>query len=62
MKTGKRKKIGKTSKQSMIRIAQISEYNCNEIFPKISTGNDENKKKFTKKKQTNFKKQKRSKL
>lgn len=55
MKTGSKNKFGKSSKQSMIRIAQISEYNLNEIFPKILTREAENIKKIKKKKQANIK-------
>lgn len=55
MKSGNKNKFGKSSKQSMIRLAQISEYGCNEIFPKISEQETENIKKFKKKKQTNIK-------
>ncbi|NOS84674.1 MAG: hypothetical protein HOP31_05995 [Ignavibacteria bacterium] len=55
MKSNSRNKFGKSSKQSMIRIAQISEFGFNEIFPKIFTQESENIKKFKKKKQTNIK-------
>lgn len=55
MKSSSRNKFGKSSKQSMIRIAQISEYSLNEIFPKILTQEVENIKKSKKKKQTNIK-------
>ena len=55
MKSSKKNKFRKTSIPSMIRIAQISEYGFNEIFPKIFTREAENIKKIKKKKQTNIK-------
>jgi hypothetical protein len=55
MKSGNKNKFGKSSIQSMIRIAQISEYGFNEIFPKILMRQAENIKKIKKKKQNNKK-------
>jgi hypothetical protein len=55
MKSGNKNKFGKSSIQSTIRIAQISEYDFNDIFPKILMRETENIKKIKKKKQTNIK-------
>lgn len=55
MKSGNKNKFRKSSIQSLIRIAQISEYGFNEIFPKILAREAENIKKIKKKKQTNIK-------
>jgi hypothetical protein len=55
MKSDNKNKLGKSSIQSMIRIAQISELGFNEILPKILMRETENIKKIKKKKQTNKK-------
>jgi hypothetical protein len=55
MKINKKNKFGKTSMHSMIRMAQISDYGYNEIFPKILIREAENMKKMRKKKQINTK-------
>jgi len=55
MKSGNKNKLGKSSIQSMIRIAQFSELGFNEILPKILMRETENIKKIKKKKQTNKK-------
>lgn len=55
MKSKNKNKFGKTSMQSAIRLAQISEQGFNDIFPKILMREVENIKKFKKKKQINIK-------
>ena len=55
MKTNNKNKFSKASIQSMLRMAQISEFGFNEIFPKILMREAENIKKIKKKKQNNIK-------
>ena len=55
MKSSNKNKFRKSLVPGMIKIAQISNYGFNEIFPKISTREAENIKKIKKKKQTNIK-------
>ncbi len=55
MKSSNKNKFGKSSIQSIIRLAQIYDQDFNEIFPNTPIQKTENIKKFKKKKQTNIK-------